>query len=320
MTKSMRNLLRPASHAGSAYAEDPARLRRELQGYFRAAHGPAVAASKAARTKRTLRAIVSPHIDPYRGGPAYARAYQPLAQQCPAELFVIIGTAHHRLRQWFAVSRRDFATPLGVVPTDRAFGDNLARHLASSAAGRLIDPWQDESAHRLEHSIEFQAIFLQYMLGGKRPLRIVPILVSSFYEFIADGSHPDASPQIAAFIAALKAAVAEHPGPVGFIGGVDLAHVGPGFGDPHRVDPRRLAQLARDDRMLLDRVCRGDADGMFRHVAAQGDANRICGLAPLYVLLEVIRPAVGELLGYDQAVDPTGLSCVSYASAAFYDQ
>ena len=190
---------------------------------------------------------------------------------------------------------------------------------SNRCAGRLIDSLEDEPAHRLEHSIEFQAIFLQYVLGGRRPLRIVPILVSSFYELIAEGSHPEAAPEIVAFIAALKAAAAEYQGQVGYIAGVDLAHVGPDFGDPQRLDARRLAQLARDDQKLLNRVCRGDADGMFRHVAAQGDANRICGLSPLYVLLEVIRPAVGEMLRYDQAVDPGGLSCVSYASAAFYE-
>jgi len=319
MAKSLRNLLRPASHAGSAYAEDPARLRRQLQGYFHAGNGPEAAGAEPAVANRALRAIVSPHIDPYRGGPVYARAYQRLPRQCPADLFVILGTAHHRMRQWFAVSRRDFATPLGVVQTDRVFIDRLAGHLASSAAGRLIDPLEDEAAHRLEHSIEFQTIFLQYVLGARRPLRIVPILVSSFYEFIADGCQPDAAPEITCFIAALKAAAAEHQGRVGYIGGVDLAHIGPDFGDPRRLDARRLAQLARDDQKLLERVCRADAKGMFRHVAAQGDANRICGLSPLYVLLEVLRPAVGEMLRYEQAVDPDGLSCVSFASAAFYD-
>jgi AmmeMemoRadiSam system protein B len=319
MAKSRRNLVRPASHAGRAYADDPAELRRELKGYFHAPKGPGSRGPAAADEDRILRAIVSPHIDPGRGGPTYAWAYQRLAWQCPAELFVILGTAHHPLRQWFAVSRQDFATPLGVVETDRDFVDKLAGHLAESVAGRLIDPLEDESAHRVEHSIEFQAVFLQYLLGPRRPLRIVPILVSSFYEFIAAGCQPDASPEIAAFIAALKATVAEHPGHVGYIGGVDLAHIGPEFGDPQRLGVRRLAQLAGDDRELLQRICRTDARGMFRHVAAQDDGNRICGLAPLYVLLEAIGPASGELLRYDQAVAPGGLACVSFASAAFYE-
>ena len=300
------------------------KIRRGCGGSCRAtftlATAPERPDARAAGANRALRAIVSPHIDPHRGGPAYAWAYQRLAQQCPADLFVIIGTAHHRIRQWFAVSRRDFATPLGVVQTDRDFVDSLARHLASSAAGRLIDPLEDESAHRLEHSIEFQAIFLQYCWAAGGRCGSFPSWSARFTSSSPRAAIPIASPEIAAFIAALKAAAAEYPGQVGYIAGVDLAHVGPDFGDPQRLDARRLAQLARDDQKLLERVCQGDATAMFRHVAAQGDANRICGLSPLYVLLEVIRPAVGELLRYDQAVDPRGLSCVSYASAAFYDE
>jgi hypothetical protein len=35
--------------------------------------------------------------------------------------------------------------------------------------------------------------------------------------------------------------------------------------------------------------------------------------------LEVLRPTVAEMLRYEQAVDPDGLSCVSFASVAFYD-
>lgn len=316
----MRNLVRPPSHAGGAYAADPADLQREVEGYFHARNGPRALGARAAGAQRTLRAIVSPHIDLHRGGPTYAWAYQRLVRQCPADVFVIFGTAHQPMRQWFGISRKDFATPLGVVRTDRGFAERLARHLASSAAGRLIDPLEDEPAHQREHSIEFQAVFLQYLLGGKRPFQIVPILVSSFYEFIAAGCQPDASPEIVAFIAAVKAAAAEHEGQVGYIGGVDLAHIGPDFGDQRLLDKQRLSQLANDDRTLLERVCRADAAGMFRHVAAHDDRNRVCGLAPLYVLLEVIRPAVGELLRYEQAVDQRGLSCVSFASAAFYDR
>ena len=57
---------------------------------------------------------------------------------------------------------------------------------------------------------------------------------------------------------------------------------------------------------------------MLDHVARHDDAHRICGLSPTYVLLETIRPSRGELLRYDQAVEPDGTSCVSFASMAFW--
>ncbi len=65
--------VRPAALAGSAYAAEPETLVKELDGYFAAAGRPRVAEPGDARR---LRGIISPHIDPYRGGPAYAHAYE----------------------------------------------------------------------------------------------------------------------------------------------------------------------------------------------------------------------------------------------------
>ena len=73
-----------------------------------------------------------------------------------------------------------------------------------------------------------------------------------------------------------------------------------------------------DDHKLLSQACDCNAEGWFRHVAAQGDRGRICGLSPTYVLLQVLQPERGELLKYDQAAEGGGMSCVSFASVAFY--
>ena len=56
----------------------------------------------------------------------------------------------------------------------------------------------------------------------------------------------------------------------------------------------------------------------FGLIARQKDESRICGLSPTYTMLEVTQPERGELLRYDQAVELDGTSCVSFASAAFY--
>ena len=39
-------------------------------------------------------------------------------------------------------------------------------------------------AHRFEHSIELQALLLQYVLAPRRPFCIVPVLTGSFDEFL----------------------------------------------------------------------------------------------------------------------------------------
>lgn len=313
----LKSEVRPAFHAGGAYAEEPQDLVEQLDDLFTDDDGPGAIRPRRPNEKQELQGVISPHIDPYRGGTAYAWAYKQLAEHCSADLFVIFGTAHAALEQWFSVTRKDFQTPLGVVHTDRSYIAALERHLRSSVAGQQVELFGDEIAHRTEHSIEFQAMFLRYVLG-ERPFVIVPVLVGSFHEFIAEGEQPDQQPEIQAFLAALRAAEADYPGRVCYLSAADLAHLGQRFGDEDLLDEKRLRAQRRDDLRLLKHASDGKAKAWFDHVARQGDANRICGLSPTYILLKTIRPSRGELLRYDQAAESDGTSCVSFASMAFW--
>jgi len=192
-----------------------------------------------------------------------------------------------------------------------------AKPKADTAAPAFGDLFEDEAAHRHEHSIEFQVTFLQYLLGTTREFQIVPVLVGSFQPFIEEGASPDDSPEVEAMVAALRAA-AKKAGPVCYVSGADLAHVGRQFGDPWLLDQDRLDEQSQDDHKLLERACQGDAARFFDHVARQDDRRRICGLAPTYTMLELLGPARGELLKYDQAVADDRSECVSFASVAFF--
>lgn len=314
----LKSPVRPASFAGSSYASEPGKLRKELSDYFSSPKGPGAIRAVSPGNGRAVCAVVSPHIDPYRGGPAYAHAFKRLAEECDADLFVILGTSHQPMENLFCVTRKDFETPLGCVKTDGEFINRLAEHLASSVAGQQIDLFADQWAHRGEHSIEFQAVFLKHVLGENRQFSIVPVLCGSLQPFLEDEDSPDESPELQSFLAAMRAAVDGHTGSVCYIAGADLAHIGQRFGDPWTTSGRRLRDQADDDRQLLDVACRSDSLGFFSHIARQHDRRRICGLAPIYTMLELIAPARGELLAYDQAVEPDGSSCVSFASLAFY--
>lgn len=310
--------VRPAAHAGGGYAEQAEELCQQLADMLQGDEGPGRTRRNGVSRGQTLRGIVSPHIDMNRGGPLFAWAYQRLAQDSVADVFVIFGTAHQPMRQLFSVTRKDFATPLGTVATDQRFIDLLAAEVGSSVAGRRLDLFADELAHRQEHSIEFQAVWLQYMFGAERAVRIVPILVGSFYELMLEGTPPDESPEVQAMLAALRKVEQSYKGRVCYISGADLAHIGQRFGDDELLEEKRLDALATDDRRMLAHACRGDANAFFRHVARQSDCNRICGLSPTYMLLSAVAPCRGKLLRYDQAVDPDGTSCVSFASMAVY--
>ncbi len=309
--------VRQAAHAGAAYASQPEALCSQLAGLFSAEKGPGMPGDS---TASTLRGVLSPHIDLQRGGPAFAFAYRRLIEQCDADLFVIFGTAHNPLRNPFSVSKKHFETPLGVVETDRQFVGRLASTLAAMPAGKDLNLYSDELAHRQEHSLEFQVVFLQYLLAGRRPFKVVPVLAGSFGEFVRARRLPASDPVVMAFVQAMHKTAAGHAGKVAYIGAGDLAHIGRRFGDRDFLTPERLREQAQDDQKLLEAASRADANAFFMHVADRADRDRICGLAPIYTMLEVMRPARGELLKYDQAVELDGSSCVSFASMAFYGE
>src|SRR5207253_3003862 len=80
-----------------------------------------------------VEAIIAPHIDFHRGGPAYAWAYRDLAERCAADLFVIVGTCHVGMRHPFALTRKDYDTPLAPARADRDFVEALAARAALDA-------------------------------------------------------------------------------------------------------------------------------------------------------------------------------------------
>ena len=319
--------IRPAAHAGAAYHPESSALQEQLGELFTCDEGPGLLPTEgnvngdfAISAESRLCGIMSPHIDFRRGGPAFAWAYDRLGSESDAELFIILGTAHTPLGGLYSVSQKDFETPLGPAPTDREFVDALSRRMASRASATEVSRiFRDELPHRYEHSIEFQALMLQYVLGGRRDYQIVPILVGSFHPFVLHKRVPDQSPAVADFVTALRETVADCGKQVCYVAGVDMAHIGRQFGDDVLLDEPRLKQQWADDQQLLAQACAGDSAGWFEHVSSSEDRNRICGLSPMYTMLEAMRPERGELLKYDQAVAEDGSSCVSFASVAFYE-
>jgi AmmeMemoRadiSam system protein B len=299
--------VRAAAHAGGAYAGDPDELRGAMDAFFEPPAGPGAIARTDGHAARVT-GVIAPHIDFHRGGPAYAWAYRDVAERCDADLFVIFGTSHAGLHDPFALTRKDYATPLGAARTDRDFVEALtarARH----------DCFASEAGHRTEHSIEFQAVFLRYLLGERRDFTIVPVLASFAHEAMARRRRPEDDPRVAAFLDAVIETAARQRRRVAFVAGADLAHVGPRFGDAQPVSPAQLARLARDDRAMLETITAGDADAFFDNVAADDDRRRICGYSPIYALLRCLGGSRGTLKHYGQWPDPQAV--VTHASVIF---
>jgi hypothetical protein len=297
---------RPASHAGGAYPDEPAALRAMMDGFFEPPSGPGAIAADVSGAPVT--ALVAPHIDFHRGGAAYAWGYRDLAERCDADLFVIFGTCHAGMADAFALSRKDYDTPLGPAGVDRDFVESLA-----ARAGQ--DCFASELAHRSEHSIEFQAVFLRYLFAGRREVTVVPVLTSFVHEALLQGKRPEDDPRVARFLDALADTVAGCRRRVAFVAGADLAHVGPRFGDPKPISADALARLGVDDLATLEAVAAGDADAFFDDAARDGDRRRICGLSPIWTLLRANGGRAGALRQYGQWTDPQAV--VTFASVVF---
>ena len=253
-------------------------------------------------------ALLAPHLDPRREGPLMARAFLELGNR-PAEplRFVIFGTGHNMTGDFVALTRKHFETPLGKATCDTAFVDRLASALGEAA-------YRGELAHRDEHSIEFQVLYLQRRMG-ERPFTIVPILCGGFYHLLDEGRTPREEASVEALIAAVREAAGELGGRTVFVAGVDFSHVGPRFGDP-KLNAEMASAIGDVDQAAITAACTGDAEAWFRAIAEKDDATRICGFAPTYAMLRCAEPGTGRNLGYAQSAEKD-TSIVSVAAIAW---
>jgi len=306
--------VRPAIHAGGAYHREAGKLRRYIEQSCLEAAGRAGAGQADATAKDgTMVGLVAPHIDPWRGALGYGYAYGALAEALPEEVdtFLLFGTSHAPMGAPFALCRKAFATPFGNVAPDTESIDVLATH----ADG--FDPYADQFNHKREHSLEFQVVFLKHLLGT-RPFRIVPVLAGLGAQQ-ASGDDPANDARVARFIDGARALVEGRPGRVVVVAGADLAHVGPRFGDERPCDAGQRAALESVDRASLKRATAMDAAAFWEHVSRDLDARRVCGLSPIWSLLQSVPGgARGRVLHYEQTVDAEDGSIVTHAALGFY--
>jgi AmmeMemoRadiSam system protein B len=299
--------VRAASHAGGAYTASAAELVSYLEDRCLARATP-----PPARAAKSVAALIAPHIDPWRGAFGYGQAYGALRRGLAeeADTFVVFGTSHAPMTQPFALCRKAFATPLGAMEADLEAIDRIAARCS-------YDPYADELNHKREHSIEFQVVFLKHLLGD-RPARIVPIL-AGLGRHQGRGTDPGEDPSAMALLDAVRDLVAERGRRVVVVAGADMAHVGPRFGDAAPLGEAQRSELRRIDGVSIELAARRDARGFWFDVARDLDTRRVCGLSPIYALLQTAREgATGEALHYEQTIDPEEGSIVSHAAVAFW--
>jgi AmmeMemoRadiSam system protein B len=293
--------VRKACLAGVSYPEDARELQAMLDGFTEG--------TDQENRIEHVRGLISPHIDYARGGRGYAAVWgASKAAIYDARLAVILGTDHYGQNDLFTLTRADYVTPFGSLPTEVGSIDRLAVALGEAA-------FRGELRHSSEHSIELAAIWFQYMRGDN-PCPIIPVLCGSINDFFQSGSGPMGDPLVSGFIQTVREIISDHD--VIVIAAGDLSHVGPAFGGPP-VSASSAQELAGREAELIRFITRGDPEGFFNAIGANDDRTNICGLAPIYHALQILGPLQGDLLAYEHcAADREGTSIVSIAGVAFY--
>lgn len=275
---------RPPALAGASYPADASKLWRLLQDYLEETEALEPLTPDWSRQL----GLLSPHIDYPRGGAVYAQVWKRAAQIAQeADLVVIFGTDHYG-SDLFTLTRQNYATPYGVLPTHQPLVDLLANALGNEAA------FAGELRHRTEHSLELVAVWLHHMRNGQ-PVEIVPILVGGFHHFMMNGTVPDQDQQISQVLTILRQQTQGRR--VLVVASGDLAHVGPAFSGPPLDAPGRQ-QLGKADQELIDHMQAGDAERFFAAIKQMGDRNNVCGVAPIYLTLRTLGTVQGEHIGY----------------------
>ncbi len=306
--------VRKAAHAGLSYPEDADQLRTLLDSLYQTPDGPGVPLPNGGA--KLPAAIMAPHIDLRRGGTCYAWAHFKLASALLAEpqpiTFVILGIAHCQTEQPFAITRKDFETPFGVAKVNVEFVERL------TALCHSFDPFSDELAHRFEHSIEFQLLFLQHAFGDVLPFTFVPIICGDFGQAYTSTRNPMELEPIREFVSVLRQLIECWHERICIIASVDLSHVGMRFGHTVKISPQLLQWLRRYDGEFLSCVERGDADGMVQFISRNRNFTNIDATPAAYVMLKALEGAKGHILKYEQSLDPDGQSVVTFSAAVLY--
>jgi len=279
---------RMPSHAGSAYPTDAAELTGVMQ-HWMGDQMPVGAPDPADK----LIGIAAPHVSPEGGYESYRAAYKNLGKQLTDKTFVILGTSHYGAPDKFGLTRKSYITPFGEARTDIGLVNELA-DAASDAIG------MEDYCHSVEHSIEFQVIFLQSVFGPD--VRVMPILCGSYFPSIYRGGMPEDDDSVKRFLGTLGEIAAREEHRLCWVLGVDMAHMGMRYGD-------RFEALANADEMLavaerdiqrIERIVEGDSVGFWELVRENRDDLKWCGSSPFYTFLKVRPDARGTVDRYEQ--------------------
>ena len=278
--------VRRPCQAGAFYAGTYESLKKQVEQCFLHELGPRKIPEVAETSLRQVVGLTCPHAGYMFSGPIAAHAYYELAIDGRPDIVVLFGPNHTGYGGALAVMNEGiWRTPLGDVEVDGAVANQIVQ------VSGILDV--DDSAHSMEHSIEVQLPFLQYLYDSK--FKIVPICF-----LMQDLSSAREVGKAVGKVLAGKNAVV--------IASSDMTHY----------EPQERAE--RKDRMALEAVEAMDEAKFYSTVEAQNITA--CGYGPIAAVITASK-ALGakeaKLLCYKTSGDVIGdySSVVGYAAVCF---
>jgi len=278
--------VRRPCQAGAFYEGTAESLKRQIENCFLHELGPGKIPEVAKAGPRKVVGLVCPHAGYMFSGPVAAHSYYQLALDGKPDVVVVFGPNHSGYGSALAVMDEGvWRTPFGDVEVDGETAHQIVRE------SRIVDV--DDSAHRLEHSIEVQLPFLQYLYGAQ--FKIVPIC------FLMQDlpSARDVGKAVAKVLAEKNAVI---------IASSDMTHY----------EPQERA--AKNDRLVLEAVEAMDEAKVYSVI----ESHRVsaCGYGPIAALItaaKILGAKEAKLLCYKTSGDIIGdySSVVGYAAVCF---
>lgn len=279
---------RPAV-AGSFYPADPVRLSSMIDGMLaQAAPQP---------TDGPVLAAVAPHAGYPYSGPVAAWTYAALKGH-RYDRVVVIAPSHFEAFGFSSVYDGDaFLTPLGTIPVDRQFAQQLA---GTDSTIRLAEQGHTPMAAGGEHAIEVQLPWLQKVLGS---FSLVPIVMG-------DQSYQSSRALGRALAKVIQTEDSRNSPPGGtlILASSDLSHYHP-YAEAESIDRKTLGALAAWDYFSMSRNF-------------QKRTWEACGGAPIVAAMiaaERMGANKADVLRYGNSGDTGGdrSRVVGYSAAVF---
>ncbi len=289
--------IRPCSHCGKAYPKDPRELRKSID---------QIVGEKEGSSEGDVFCIIAPHIDISVGSKVYGKVYKEIRGKRYKRV-IILGVGHQMTEGLFCLTEKDFETPLGVVENDK----EAVRRL-KEVSKDLIS--KDDFAHKSEHSIEFQLIFLQHLLSSA--FKIIPILCGSVKLEISEYTRSSYLERVKDFIRELSSIIQEEKETL-IVAGMDLSHIGPKFG--HDMPAIYLEEKAkRHDKALISAILKRSPDEFWEESKRVDDRFNVCGFSAIACVLEILpKEYKAELLDYQIWHERQTNSAVSFCGIKF---